>query len=71
MEQENQKITPILLNQCKEAFGEKSFETVAQMAIVLRNYLNGGNKFTGKIVFTVNCSNGGIGNLEAYIQKKI
>ena len=59
------------LNEFKAIFGEKIFETTAQMAGTLKKYLDSTEKFTGKIVFTVNCSNGGVGNTEAYIQKKI
>jgi hypothetical protein len=42
-----------------------------QMKQTLEKYLEKREKFTGKIVFSVNCSNGGIGNIEAHIQEKI
>lgn len=69
--QGNQKIVQVNLNEFKAIFGEKTFESAAKMAVILKNYLDKGDKFTGKIVFTINCSNGGIGNIEAFVQRKI
>lgn len=69
--QQNQKIVQINIDDFKAIFGEKVFETAAYMAGTLKTYLDKGDRFTGKIVFTINCSNGGIGSAEAYIQKKI
>ena len=69
--QDKNRVVQVNLSEFKAIFGEKVFETAAQMASTLKNYLDKGDKFTGKIVFTINCSNGGIGSTEAYIQKKI
>jgi hypothetical protein len=68
---QNQKISPLKLDEVKEILGPKTWDTALKMADILRKYLNGGNKFTGKVVFTVNCRQGGIGNTEAFVQKKI
>ena len=59
------------LQNLKELFGEKEYEAALKVAGVLRKYLNGGSKFTGKIVFDVNCRNGGIGSVETFVQRKI
>jgi len=59
------------LDEIRELLGEKSWDTAYYMAETLRKRLTDDKKFTGKIVFTVNCRNGGVGNTEAFIQKKI
>lgn len=59
------------LEKIKSEFGEKTWDVSLHVARVLKNYLKNGDKFTGKVVFTVNCRNGGIGNTEAFVQKKI
>jgi hypothetical protein len=59
------------IDELKQYFGIKSWESALEMAKTMKNYLENENKFTGKIVFTVNCHNGGIGNVEACVQKKI
>ena len=68
---DKQLTVKINLDNIKAIFGEKTWDTALIVADTLRKYLNGGNKFTGKIVFTVNCRNGGVGNTEAFVQKKI
>lgn len=41
------------------------------IADTLTQVLSSEEDFTGTIVFTVNCRSGGIGNTEAFVQKKI
>lgn len=65
------KNSQMKLDEVKEILGPKTWDTALYMADTLRKYLNGGTKFTGKVVFTVNCRQGGIGNTEAFVQKKI
>ena len=67
----NQLQVQVSLQQIKSKFGEKTWESAIYFAGTLRKYLNGGKDFTGTVVFTVNCKNGGIGNIEAFVQKKI
>lgn len=67
------KREPILNKNFKdveELFGEKTWETALYIANTLKRKLSR-DKFTGKVVFTVNCKNGGIGSTEAFIQNKI
>jgi hypothetical protein len=71
MPQETKVAIQIPLSEFKQHFGEKSWDSALKMAQILKDYLNNGSRFTGKIVFTVNCSNGGIGNVEAFVQRKI
>ena len=56
---------------CKENLKNQLSEMSDKMISVVESYLTENQKFTGKIVFTVNCNTGGIGNVEAYVQKKI
>ena len=46
-------------------------ECKTQIGDVMEKYLGEERNFTGKMVFTVNCRNGGIGNVEAFIQNRI
>lgn len=46
-------------------------ETAARVEDILSRIVNGGRNFTGKIVFTINCRNGGVGGMQAHIQKEI
>lgn len=69
--QEKQKVVQVSLNEFRTVFGEKSYETAMQMAVIMKNYLEKGDRFTGKIVFTVDCNNGGIGNVSAFVQKRL
>jgi len=41
------------------------------VASTLSQVLSSEVDFTGTIVFTINCRSGGIGNTEAFVQKKI
>ena len=66
-----QAVTQVPLEEFKKAFGEKVFTSSLQMASTLKAYLEKGEGFTGKIIFTVNCRHGGIGSIDAYVQKKI
>jgi hypothetical protein len=69
---DNQRIQVQLnLEDFKQHFGAKSWDSALEMAKTMKKYLENSNSFTGKIVFTVNCHNGGIGNVEAHIQKKL
>lgn len=68
---DNQKVVQVNLNEFRAIFGEKTFDSAAKMASILKNYLEKGDNFTGTIVFTVNCRMGGIGNIEAFVQKRI
>ena len=61
----------VSLDEFRRTFGEKYFETTINILTTLKNRLTKESRFTGKIVFTVNCRNGGIGNTEAFIQSKI
>ena len=70
MDQNHQK-SQMKLDEVKQVLGPKTWDTALYIADTLRKYLNGGTKFTGKVVFTVNCRKGGIGNTEAFVQKKI
>lgn len=54
-----------------DLFGEKNVRTAIKMASILHKYVDNGERFTGNIVFTVNCRMGGIGNVEAFVQKKV
>lgn len=38
---------------------------------VLLEVLGENKRFTGKIVFTIDCKDGGIGSIGTYVQKKI
>ena len=46
-------------------------EATARFKQAVERLLTEDEAFTGKVVFTVNCKQGGIGNTEAHIQKKI
>ncbi len=59
------------LEQFKKEFGEKTWESGLYVAKTLKRYLNGGGSFTGKITFEVNCRNGGVGNIQAFVNKKL
>jgi len=41
------------------------------LAEVIADKLHDEPSFTGKIVYTINCRSGGIGNTEAFVQKQI
>lgn len=64
-------VAQVRLSDVKSVFGEKVWQSVVSMAKTLKDQLDGDNDFTGKIVFTVNCRNGGIGHTEGFIQEKI
>ena len=53
-----------------QEFGPENFETAMHMTKILKQTLSRKN-FTGQIVFTVNCRNSGIGNVQAFVQNKI
>ena len=61
----------VQLSEVKSVFGEKIWDSVVKMSQTLKQKLDGDSNFTGQIVFTVNCKNGGIGNVSAYIPHKI
>ncbi len=66
--------TPVLqvqLSDVRAVFGDKIWKTVVNMAKTMKDKLEGEDNFTGKIVFTIDCRKGGIGNTEAFIQKKV
>jgi len=64
-------VVQVRLSAVKAVFGEKVWDSVVKMSQTLKQKLEGDTKFTGQIVFTVNCRNGGIGNVSAYIPQKI
>ena len=66
-----QVVVQVQLNQVRAVFGEKVWESVCRISKVLNERLDAEKDFTGQITFTVNCKNGGIGGVQAYIQKKI
>ena len=61
----------VSLQEFKKEFGEISWETSLSIAKVLKSYLKEDKNFTGKLVFTVNCRNGGIGNTSANVLTEI
>lgn len=54
---------------------EKKKETIKKILSDLEDILNfkfdEDPEFTGKIIYSIDCRNGGIGGSEAYVQKKI
>ena len=58
------------LEDFKMYIGERYVEPALSIIRILKTYLSAG-KFTGTLVFTVNCKNGGIGNISASVQKNI
>jgi len=64
-------VEQVSFDEFRHKFGEKYFETAIDILSTLKRKLTSEGRFTGKIIFTVNCRNGGIGNTEAFIQNKI
>ena len=64
-------IVQVDLDQFRREFGEKVFDTAVRMAQTMKRRLESEQGFTGRIVFTVDCHRGGIGGVEAYVQKKL
>lgn len=64
-------LVKVRLEQVRSEVGSATFEAAFKMYTILQDYLENGEKFTGKVVFTVNCRGGGVGTVEAHVQKKI
>lgn len=47
---------------------EKAADTIRS---ILVKKLEDDESYTGKIIFELNCSEGGVGNIDAYIKRKI
>ena len=64
-------VAQVRRSEVRAVFGEKVWSSVVKMAKTLKDQLEGNDTFTGKIVFTLDCRDGGIGRTEAFIQEKI
>lgn len=64
-------VQQVPMDEFKRKFGEKFFDTALKIILTLKQRLGNEERFTGKIVFTINCRDGGIGGIEAFIQKKL
>jgi len=61
----------VSLSDVKKVLGDKTWRAALAVSKTLNDYFNKQDKFTGKIIFTINCREGGVGNIEAFVQKKI
>jgi len=64
-------VVQVQLKDVKSVFGEKIWESIVDISKTLKSKFEEDPNFTGQINFTVNCKDGGIGNVSAHIPQKI